>query len=80
MRARARRTSGFVKRDHNHCLHGDHHNALFLTAADQLGEEYADFDGFAETDRIGEQDAMPGLTESPEGRIELIRHHVKGGA
>ena len=54
----------------------DHQNALASTALDQLGGQNTGFEGFSQTNRVGNQDTGAGLLESLQGRVELVGHHI----
>ena len=73
--------SGMVKRLHisfwnwvSMLLTASDQDALAAAAPDQLAQQDARLDGLAEAHRIGDQDALPGLLQRLDGRIELVGH------
>jgi hypothetical protein len=63
-----------------HGLDGDDQDAAAPAAFAQLGEQDPAFDGFPETDSIGDEEALAGLGEGEQRRVELIGQHVHGPA
>ena len=49
-------------------------------APDEFAQQDADFDGFAETDRVRHEDALARLVEGLESWIELVRQVIYGCA
>ena len=56
----------------HHTLGRDDQDALALAAVDELAEQDADLDGLPESDGVGNEDALPGLLESKQGRLQLV--------
>ncbi|MCG3775770.1 MAG: hypothetical protein JW395_2614 [Nitrospira sp.] len=59
-----------------HAFERDDQNTLPATPLNEFGSEDARFERFAETDCIGNEDALSGLTQGLKGRVELIGHQV----
>jgi hypothetical protein len=78
-RNRESRPKLFLELGH-HALGSDDEDALALATADEFSEKYADLDGLAEANRIGQQDAVADLAERLQGGVELIGKDVDGGA
>ena len=62
-----------------HALHREHQDAPGAPAGDQLAHQDAGLQGLAESDRIRNQDALPGSGEGLSGRVELVGHEIHGG-
>ncbi len=63
-----------------HRFDGDDQDPASPAAFDQFGEQDAAFNGFAEADCIGDEEALAGLGERKEGWVELIWENVHGPA
>jgi hypothetical protein len=63
-----------------HGLDRNDQNAPTTAAFDELGEKNAAFDGFSESDGIGDEESLAGLGKSEESWVELIGEHVHGSA
>ena len=61
-----------------HALHREHQDAPGAPSGDQLAHQDAGLQGLAETDRIRDQDALPGPGEGLTSGVKLVGHEVHG--